>query len=79
MDVAKLDRNVAYVVMVVHISCKFLFSMFLFLDVCCKCVYLDVAYIFTHMLQVFYLDVACVLQWFQVFFRCFCKCFRRMF
>jgi hypothetical protein len=32
----------------------------------------------THMLQVFYLHVACV-QWFSSVFRCFCKCFRRMF
>ena len=49
---------------------------------CCIC--------FTHMLQVFYLDVAYVcnesvlsrcyvcLQWFSNVFRCFCKCFRRM-
>jgi hypothetical protein len=38
---------------------------------CCIC--------FTHMLQVFYLDVACVFNGFKCFFRCFCKCFRRMF
>ena len=35
---------------------------------CCIC--------FTHMLQVFYLDVTYIIQWFQVFFfRCFCKYF----
>jgi hypothetical protein len=39
--------------------------------VCCKCVYLDVAYVFTHMLQVFYLDVVYVLQWFFKCFMCF--------
>jgi hypothetical protein len=46
-----------------------------FSDVCCKCVYLDVAYVshicckcFTHMLQVFYLHVAYVNNDFQVFF-----------
>jgi hypothetical protein len=33
-----------------------------FSDVCCKCIYLNVAYVFTHMLQVFYLDVVYVLQ-----------------
>jgi len=61
-----------------------------FLDVCCKCVYLDVAYVFTHMLQVFYLDVAYVLQWFSSVFQVFLRvlqtyvssvssAFRRMF
>ena len=35
---------------------------------------------FTHILQVFYPDVGCVLQWsFQVFSCAFCKCFRQMF
>ena len=28
IDVAKVDRNVAYVAMVVHVCCKLLFSMF---------------------------------------------------
>jgi hypothetical protein len=49
---------------------------------CCKCVYLYVAYVFTHMMQVFYLDVVYVyngFKCFQVFFSsisyaCF-KCF----
>jgi hypothetical protein len=59
MDIAEVDWDVAYVVMVVHVCCKLLFSMFhLFFDICCKCVYLDVVYVFTHMLQVFYLNVA---------------------
>ena len=59
MDVAKVDRDVAYVTIVVHVCCNRLFPMFhLFfrymLQVClsgyCIC--------FTHMLQVFYLNVA---------------------
>jgi hypothetical protein len=63
MDVAKEDRDVAYVAMVVHLCCKRLFPMFHFflkhmlqvcLSGCCIC--------FIHMLQVFYLDVAYVLQ-----------------
>jgi hypothetical protein len=37
---------------------------------CCIC--------FTHMLQIFYLDVVYVCNGFQVFSRCFCKCFRCM-
>jgi hypothetical protein len=69
-DVTKVDRNVACVVMVVHVCCKLLFSMFhlFFADACCKCVYLYIAYVFTHMLQVFYLDTAYVLQWFSSVF-----------
>jgi hypothetical protein len=46
---------------------------------CCKCVYLDVVYVFTYMLQVFYLNIAYVCNSFQVFFICFCKCFRAYF
>jgi hypothetical protein len=39
----KVDRDVAYVAMVVHICCKRMFPMFhLFSYVCCKSVYLDV-------------------------------------
>ena len=49
-----------------------------FPDISCKCVYLDVAYVSTQMLQVFYLGVAYVCNVFQVFlgvldiyFKCF--------
>jgi hypothetical protein len=77
----KSSRDVAHVAIVVHICCKLLFSMFhlFFSDVCCKCVYLDVAYVFTHMMQVFYLDVAHVYNGFKCFLVVFCNCFRRMF
>jgi hypothetical protein len=46
-DVAKVDCDVAYVAMVVHVCYKLMFPMFnlFFLDVCCKFVYLDVAYV----------------------------------
>jgi hypothetical protein len=52
MDVKKVDRNVAYVAIVVHVCCKRLFIMFhlfflMYLSGCCIC--------FTHMLPVFYL------------------------
>jgi hypothetical protein len=59
MDVAKIDRDVAYVAMAIHICCKRLFQMFylffrrtlqMCLFECCIC--------FTHMLQVFYVGVA---------------------
>jgi hypothetical protein len=47
MDVAKVDWVVAYVEMVVYVCCKLLFLMFhlFFSDACCKCVYIDVAYV----------------------------------
>jgi hypothetical protein len=77
MYVAKVDQDIAYVAMVVYICCKLLFLMFhLFfkrmlhvcLPECCIC--------FTHMLQVFYLNVPYVLQWFSNVFKCFCKYFQ---
>jgi hypothetical protein len=65
MDVAKVDQDVTYVEMVVHVRCKRLSQMFylffrcmlqLCLSGCCIC--------FTHMLQV--LSGCCVcLQWFS--------------
>jgi hypothetical protein len=51
----------------------------IFSEVCCKFVYLDVAYVSYICLQVFYLEVAYFFQWFQVFFWYFCKCFRCIF
>jgi hypothetical protein len=46
VDIVKVDRDIAYVAMVVHVCCKLLFPMFhLFSNVCCKCVYLDVVYV----------------------------------
>ena len=75
MDVTKVDRDVA---MVVHICCKGMLPMFYlcFLDACCKCVYLDVAYVshircmcFIWMLHF----VAMVFKYFQVFFQVFQK------
>jgi hypothetical protein len=42
--------DVSYVAMVVY--------------VCCKRVYLDVAYVFTHMIQVFLFEWCVCLQWF---------------
>jgi hypothetical protein len=72
MDVAKIDRNVVYVAMAIHVCCKRLFQIFhmffrrmlqVCLFVCCIC--------FIHMLRVFYPDVAYVL------YIC-CECFIRM-
>jgi hypothetical protein len=80
MDVTKVDPNIVYVAMVLHVCCKLLFPMFhLFLQ-------MYVASVFMWMLHMFHTYVACVLygccvclQRFQVFLRCFCKCFRYIF
>jgi hypothetical protein len=81
IDVAKVYWDVAHVTMAVHVCCKRLFQMFhLFLDVCCKCVYLDIAYVshisckcFMWMLHMFLMTFSSVLMCF------FCKYFRHMF
>jgi hypothetical protein len=48
-DVIKVDRDVAYIVMVVHVCCKRMFPIFheniCFSNIRCKCVYLDIAYV----------------------------------
>jgi hypothetical protein len=44
--------HVVYVASVLEVCCRRLFNIFhLFLDVCCNNFYLDVVYVFTHMLQ----------------------------
>ena len=47
MDAAKVDQDVVYVAMVVHLCCICLFLMFhlFFSDLCCKCVCFDIAYV----------------------------------
>ena len=55
-DVAKIDRNVTYVAMVVHVCCKHLSQMFyLFFQT-------YVASVFISMLHMFYTYVASVLS-----------------
>jgi hypothetical protein len=73
-DIVKVDRDVAYVAMIVHICCKCMFFQTyiasVFIDVayvshiCCKC--------FIWMLHMFAIV-------YQVFFMCCCMCFRRLF
>jgi hypothetical protein len=69
VDIAKVERDVAYVAIVVYVCCKRLFLTFhLFSTICCKCVY----YLcITHMMQLFYLDVVYVCNDFQVFLQVF--------
>jgi hypothetical protein len=68
-DVAKVYQDVAHVAMVVHVCCKLLFSMFhLFFPTYVTSVfYLNVSYVFMHMMQVFYLKVAYVYNGFKCF------------
>jgi hypothetical protein len=76
MDVAKVDWDVTYVAMVVHVCCKHLFPMFhlffrLMLQVC-----LSGCCSFTYILQAFYLDVVYVLQLFLSVFASSDACFK---
>ena len=80
MDVSKMDRDVAHVTMVAHVCCKRLFKMFhLFFQTYVVSVFIWMLHMFyTYVVSV--LSACCVcLQWFSSVFRCFCKCFRRMF
>jgi hypothetical protein len=65
IDIAKVDQDVTYVAMAIHVCCKRLFGMFhlFFSDICCKYFYLNVAYV-SHIYckKSLYLDVAYVLQ-----------------
>jgi hypothetical protein len=69
MDVAKVDRDVAYVAMVIHVCCKGLLLMFhlCFPDVCCKCVYPYVAYV-SHICCICFIEMLCM---FAMSFECF--------
>jgi hypothetical protein len=76
MDDAKVDRDITYVAMVVDVYCKLLFSMFhlFFRRMLQVCLYM----FHTYVVSVLFSCYVC-LQWFQVFSRCFCKCFKYMF
>ena len=81
MNVAKVYQNVAYVAMVVHVCCKGLFLMFhlCFWMYYCKCVYLDVAYVFTYaaiiwilrMLAMIFKLFSCFASVSEACFKCF--------
>jgi hypothetical protein len=87
MGVAKVDLDVA---IVVHVCCKLLFLMFylFFRCVCCKCVYLDVAYVsqniykcFIWMQRMFCNGFKCFyvfLQVLQMYFSSVSSTFRQM-
>jgi len=62
MGVTKVDRDVAYVSMVVHVCCKLLFLMFhLFFQTYVASVFSWMLHMFhTYVCSVFYIDVAYV-------------------
>jgi len=72
IDIAKLDQDVAYVAKALHICCKHLVPNVssIFSDVCCKCVYLDVAYVSHICCKCFF----SMLHIFAMVFKCF-RCF----
>jgi hypothetical protein len=82
VDVAKVDQDVAYIA--IHMLQVFVPNVStIFFQIICKCVYLDACICFTHMLQVFYIDVAYVCNCFSSVFHVFqthvsyvcCNCF----
>jgi hypothetical protein len=67
MDVAKVDLDVAYVAVALHVCCPRLFQLFhLFFDVCCKC-FIWMLHMFHMYVVRFYLDVVYVAMTFKSF------------
>jgi hypothetical protein len=80
-DITKVDQDVAYVAMVVHVCCKLLFSMFhLFFSTYVANVFIWMLQMFSHMTASVLSGMLCMFTMvssvFQVFF---CKCFKRIF
>jgi hypothetical protein len=73
MDIAKVDWSVAYVAMIVHLCCKYVFPMFhLFFHMYVVSVFIWMLHMFhTYILGVLF---GCCVRVAMVF-----KCFRRMF
>jgi hypothetical protein len=68
VDVAKVNRDVAYVALVVPYVANFCSNVtVVFSDAYCKCVYLNIAYVSHICVANVYLDVVYVLRGFQVF------------
>jgi hypothetical protein len=81
MDIVKVDRDVAYVAVVVHLRCKRLFLMF---HLIFQTYVASVFILMLHMLHTYVVSVlsgccVCVAMSFQVLHVFFCKCFRYIF
>jgi hypothetical protein len=71
MDVAEVDRDVAYVAMIIHVCCTLLFPMFHPFFIYVARVLIWILHMF-HAYVVSDLSRCCIyLQWFQVFFGVF--------
>jgi hypothetical protein len=57
LDVAKVDRDVAHVAMVIHVCCKCMFQILQLFSNACASVCFKCSSSFKRMLQIFYLDV----------------------
>jgi hypothetical protein len=84
IDINKVDRDDAHVVMAIHICFKYMFQKFhLFHTNVAKVDYTCMFQVFSGVLYVclpvFHLDVAYDCNGFQMFFKSFYKCFRRLF
>jgi hypothetical protein len=89
IDVAKVDRDVAHVVMPIYVCFKCMFQMFHLLLMNVASVFVSMLHIHAycnHMFQalsdvsyvcfqMFHLDVVYICNGFQMFFSCFRKCF----
>ena len=68
MDVAKVDWDVAYVAMLIHVCCKRLFPMFhLFVQTYVVRMFIWMVHMFHTYVAIFYLDVAYVYNGFKCF------------
>jgi hypothetical protein len=74
LDVAKVDRDVAHVAMVIHVCCKCMFQILQLFSNACASVCFKCSSSFKRMLQIFYLDVVYDAS---ICSECF-TCFRRM-
>jgi hypothetical protein len=93
IDVAKVDRDVAHIVMLIHVCFKYMFQMFHLFQInvtrvlsgCSKsksgcCIYMHVASICFKCFQVFHTYVCKFFRCFiRMFVSVFCKCFRCLF
>jgi hypothetical protein len=76
-DTTKVDRDVTHVAMVVHVCCKLVFSMFyLFFSTYVASVFIWMLHMFSHIRCKCFIWI---LRIFTMVFRCFYKCFKRMF
>jgi len=82
MDVVKVDRDVSYVTMFIHVYCNRLFLIFHHcFQTFIVSTFIWMLHLFSHICcKCFYLNVVYICKVFQVSFRCFFfKCFTSMF